>query len=60
MANSPAVVGWREDSASRLKRLFISIIAKLIAIAVITLNGFWIWALGWGVWKGLRAIVGAL
>jgi hypothetical protein len=60
MANSPAVVGWRDNSASRLKRGFTSIIAKLVVIAVITLNGFWVWALGWGVWKGLRAIVGAL
>lgn len=60
MANSPAVVGWRENFPSRLKRRFDSIIAKLIVIAVITLNGFWIWALGWGVWKGLRVIVGAI
>ena len=60
MANSPAFVGSRENSASRLKRHFNSIIAKLVIIAVVTLNGFWVWALGWGVWQGLRAIVGAI
>ena len=60
MANSPVVVGSRESSASRAKRHFNSIIAKLVVTAVITLNGFWIWMLGWGVWQGLKAIVGAI
>jgi hypothetical protein len=49
----------RENALSRAKRHLNSIIAKLVIIAVVTLNGLWVWALGWSVWRGLRAIAGA-
>ena len=46
--------------APRPKRHFDSIIAKLVVITVVAVNGVWAWALGWGIWRGLKAIVGSI